>query len=669
MELDSPNDSRKRSADNVFDEHDGIANSVHHEDVKLKRQRSETDDEDRNPVAPPVPVDLPDRNQIPDDRVSGNNLSLFNLKDEQPKSENGDQMGIGTEQNHAYPPSYPGTREGTPSEAPESTTADGMLREQQKATGEGISQEQHTLMQEQLKFCANVLRSIKRLKDARPFQEPVDPVKLGIPTYFDLIKQPMDLATIEGKLRDGRYSNAQQFVEDMGLMFQNCYTFNGRESPVGQNGVNLERSFAKQMERLPLELKSDKSKKRASMIDPLSTPLMKRDSLSEARPKREIHAPLRDIPTAPGSVFHKGANGKGKLSDPELRFCADILRELTKKQHSLYNFPFLLPVDPIALGIPHYSQVIKNPMDLSTMRHKLDAGEYENADEFAADAKLMFENCYTFNPAGTDVHNFGRKLEEVFDRKWKEKAVATSPAPSRSQRASKAKVKTTTHMHDYTSSEDDEEDSDTKQLQLLQQQLQAITSQMDMLQEKRERKRKKRKSMASIGHAPPVQKTPKIPKTKAKTSSSAHPSTTKKPRKQQKPRKGKHDSEDEDQLPPLNQHQKEELSELVSELSPEKIDKVLEIIRLGSDFPDTTDEGEIELDIESLSKSTLWKLYNFVKGGGSGRSPYAKGRPGPKGPRSNKPKPKPKGGPGLSRNTDTSENSESGSDSGESDSN
>lgn len=28
----------------------------------------------------------------------------------------------------------------------------------------------------------------------------------------------------------------------------------------------------------------------------------------------------------------------------------------------------------------------------------------------------------------------------------------------------------------------------------------------------------------------------------------------------------------------------------------------------------TTDQGEIELDIESLTKGTLWKLYKFVKG-------------------------------------------------------
>lgn len=37
------------------------------------------------------------------------------------------------------------------------------------------------------------------LKDPRsyPFREPVDPILLGIPDYFDIIKSPMDLGTIE----------------------------------------------------------------------------------------------------------------------------------------------------------------------------------------------------------------------------------------------------------------------------------------------------------------------------------------------------------------------------------------------------------------------------------------------------------------------------------------
>ncbi|KAJ3178581.1 hypothetical protein HDU87_003404 [Geranomyces variabilis] len=633
-------------------------------DVSYKSEQPETMKDSATDL-PPRLLSPPVRDSINDDSMGS---PFFSPSSERPKTENGDQFHNSAGNGHSYPdpPSYYAA---SPAASPTQPVYPAVHEQIQQSPPHTQPISAHTpqpqsqaLIQEQLKFCGNVIRNLKRLKDARPFLEPVDPVRLGIPTYFTLIKQPMDISTIEKKLRESTYASAQQFADDVTLMLQNCFTFNGRESPVGQNGQALERAFAKQMEKLPLESKSDKNKKRTSSVyDTPTANMSKRNSLSETRPKREIHAPARDISNK--------ANGKSRMTELEIKFCSDVLRELHKKQHAAYNFPFLMPVDPIALNIPHYTDIIKNPMDLSTMRHKLDAGEYETIDEFAADAKLIFHNCYTFNPPGTEVYKYGQQLEEAFERKWAEKAAATAHAP-RSARASKAKIKSQAQMHDFSDSESDEDESDAKQLQLLQQQLLAITTQMEMLQEKR--KRRKRKSMASASHshlAPPA-KTPKIPKTSraGKQGSSAYPPSSSKKTSAAKGRKqkGKHNEED---IPSLNYAQKEELSVLVGQLPLEKTDQVMDIIRSGSGLPENIDSGEIELDIESLDKSTLWSLYNYVKTGSS-RGHYGKAArgSGTKGSRA-KAKPK-KGGPvGLSHNTDTSEGSESGSESGESESN
>jgi bromodomain-containing factor 1 len=48
--------------------------------------------------------------------------------------------------------------------------------------------------------------------------------------------------------------------------------------------------------------------------------------------------------------------------------------------------------------------------------------EYQTAEEFEADVRLMLNNCFTFNPAGTDIYNFGKQLETLFELKWNEKA-------------------------------------------------------------------------------------------------------------------------------------------------------------------------------------------------------------------------------------------------------
>ena len=47
------------------------------------------------------------------------------------------------------------------------------------------------------------------------FFEPVDPVKLGIPDYFDIIKHPMDFGTVKNNLQNNKYLKAQEFLADI----------------------------------------------------------------------------------------------------------------------------------------------------------------------------------------------------------------------------------------------------------------------------------------------------------------------------------------------------------------------------------------------------------------------------------------------------------------------
>lgn len=42
-----------------------------------------------------------------------------------------------------------------------------------------------------------LVKSLRQQKNAWPFNEPVDPVALSIPDYFQVITHPMDLGTVE----------------------------------------------------------------------------------------------------------------------------------------------------------------------------------------------------------------------------------------------------------------------------------------------------------------------------------------------------------------------------------------------------------------------------------------------------------------------------------------
>ena len=61
------------------------------------------------------------------------------------------------------------------------------------------------------------------------------------------------------------------------------------------------------------------------------------------------------------------------------------------------SFPFRVPVDPQLLKIPDYNNIIKHPMDLSTILSKLEKGVYKNPWEFCDDMWLMFENAWLYN--------------------------------------------------------------------------------------------------------------------------------------------------------------------------------------------------------------------------------------------------------------------------------
>lgn len=104
------------------------------------------------------------------------------------------------------------------------------------------------------------------------------------------------------------------------------------------------------------------------------------------------------------------SSAKAIKEDP-LVCCKTLLDELLGPAHSEYASPFYKPVDVIGLELDNYYDVIKSPMDLSTIKEKLDSKQYLNAAEFAADFRLMFSNCYRFNRSMDPVVEQAKKLQ------------------------------------------------------------------------------------------------------------------------------------------------------------------------------------------------------------------------------------------------------------------
>jgi len=91
--------------------------------------------------------------------------------------------------------------------------------------------------------------------------------------------------------------------------------------------------------------------------------------------------------------------------------CLDVLKVLQGHQH---GWVFNSPVDPVELGLPDYFQVIKRPMDLGSIRKRLENGCYRSLEEFEADVHLTFDNAMLYNPEGSVVYNMADEMKVKF---------------------------------------------------------------------------------------------------------------------------------------------------------------------------------------------------------------------------------------------------------------
>ncbi|KAM9276078.1 transcription intermediary factor 1-alpha [Cariama cristata] len=73
--------------------------------------------------------------------------------------------------------------------------------------------------------------------------------------------------------------------------------------------------------------------------------------------------------------------------------------------------------DPVPPTVPDYYKIIKKPMDLSTIKKRLEVTNsfYTKPEDFVADFRLIFRNCAEFNEPDSEVADAGMKLEAYFE--------------------------------------------------------------------------------------------------------------------------------------------------------------------------------------------------------------------------------------------------------------
>jgi len=153
--------------------------------------------------------------------------------------------------------------------------------------------------------------------------------------------------------------------------------------------------------RKPKEKKTDQV---SSPTDPTTT-----SSALATIPSLPLHLPI--IP-----MIAINNQPPENVEEEDMKECMDLLLKIME-------YPvaeaFLIPVDFVGLELFHYPKIVKNPMDLGTIKNMLIQGSLENPGHFADHVKLVFKNAMEFNQPGSGIYNDAEALLATFEEEFK----------------------------------------------------------------------------------------------------------------------------------------------------------------------------------------------------------------------------------------------------------
>uniref|UniRef100_A0A8C6LEG8 Bromodomain-containing protein 2 n=1 Tax=Nothobranchius furzeri TaxID=105023 RepID=A0A8C6LEG8_NOTFU len=521
-----------------------------------------------------------------------------------------------------------------------------------------------------------VMKALWNHQYSWPFHHPVDAVSLGLPDYYTIITNPMDLSTIKKRLQNRYYWEAMECITDFSTMFTNCYTYNKPGNDIIIMAQTLEKFFLQKLSQMPKEesvttvatVEPAKGKKatagavkqrslasevilqqtvtvvpldqinQPSQLSEQTTVTIKKGlkrkadaaipttsavnnsgvsageehsasctSFSRRGNGRPIKPPKKDLPVCEGK--------RDKLPE-QLEHCDRILKEMVSKRHSTYAWPFYLPVDTVALGLHDYHDIIKQPMDLSTIRIKMDQRVYANAKEFASDIRLMFSNCYKYNPPSHEVVYMAIQLQDVFETLYKKIPQEPEDCSKSLKAADKVKRRvgsiSTSESSDSETSSEAEGPSDQFAMQLahLKEKLQVVRSQLKKLthgprlKPKGKEKLKKEKKPCKTVNSRLKKTTPKPQAVGEKSTKSKNTVLHgDKPHDYRKPMQS---------LEPVTYLEMKQLQSDINKVPSDRLCEMLKIIQSRETCLQHATLEEVEVDFQMLKTSTLRALQMFV---------------------------------------------------------
>ncbi|EJD74959.1 polybromodomain protein [Loa loa] len=260
---------------------------------------------------------------------------------------------------------------------------------------------------------------------ADPFLEL--PSKSWYPDYFDEISDPMSLFMINKKLKRGEYRTLEELLKDIVLVFENAKTYNVEGSDIYEAAAKLERLARSKARTLQKNIKvteaeeriSDKSTQSLTVTRSVWKKLQKmggsistQATTSGPKPK-SFAVPSSNVEN---SEFKRRGSGRGYSGD----MLAVFRSKLTVLWNTVYDhmdgkrriataFMFL----PSRKDYPEYYDYIEKPIDLTTIKHKIETDQYTSTSDFMKDMDLLVHNAWDFNEPDSQIYRDATTLQSL----------------------------------------------------------------------------------------------------------------------------------------------------------------------------------------------------------------------------------------------------------------
>ena len=281
------------------------------------------------------------------------------------------------------------------------------------------------------------------------FQRKVN--KRAVPDYYDIIKEPMALSTIKGRVASKDYKSFSEFVRDLALIPHNAQVYNRQDSQAYVDALDVKKVIESELKRLvtegtitetvaalpylgeipeqdpllpeeeeeeddeddeeELELEEEEEEdddgdgKRRKRRGPRSTAaIAKREGGARAREEREKN----DDPES------RKKRGRPPRVDTPMEARIKAIMKAIRKPRNQANKLMVSAFErvPDKAVMPEYHAEIRQPMAMDILKRKLKRKKYNSVDQFMVDVELMFENAKQYNEEDSQIYKDAVHLQK-----------------------------------------------------------------------------------------------------------------------------------------------------------------------------------------------------------------------------------------------------------------